>query len=180
MKIFPTTRANVIFAFQLMAHPGENPADSLRAVRAALQAAGVDAVIQQADALADLRECAQRVISAIHADILPNQSAALLAKYSKDWATRRTACDGLRYHFAAPLAGLTHNNQLVDKLVRRHYLCERDRSGAWTNEAIANQFYANVHDVRQATTVLELFADQLERAALDAVEHATAKDLVHA
>lgn len=172
MTAFKNTSRKVIFAFTLAARPGDKPSDSHMMVQAALREAGAEtANMTPADAAA-LRDVAQHLLVAIDTKLLPSQRGALVAKYSKDWDARRAACDALREHFVAPLKNLIRSPAAIDKLVRKYYLVERDRSGAWSDEQIAAANHLKVHDVRQAWQVLVLYADQLERAALDALDHA--------
>lgn len=180
MTVFKNTRAKVIFAFTLAAHPGEKPSDSKMMVQAALREAGAEWDNLDPAAAAALRDVAQHTLVVIEAKLLPAQRGALVAAYSKEWAAKRDACDALREHFAAPLKNLLDNPAAVDKLVRRHYLMGRDRSGAWSMEQIAAANHAKVHDVRQAWSVLVIYADQLERAAFDALEHAIPAEVAHA
>lgn len=172
MTAFKNTSRKVIFAFTLAARPGDRPSESHMMVQAALREAGADtANLTPADAAA-LRDVAQHMLTAIDVKLLPAQRSALVARYSKDWDARRAACDILKEYFAARLNRILNSWEAVDKLVRRYYLVERDRSGAWSDEQIASANRVNVHDVRQAWQVVALYAEQLERAALDALDHA--------
>jgi hypothetical protein len=181
MDIFKSTREQVIFAFQLAAHPGEGGTEGGSYVLAALHLAGVPTPAQMtAERLAQLREHAQLVLAIIHTKLLPEKAAALLAKYSKDWPTRRTACDLLRSVFQRKVGDMIDSPGAVEKLVLRHYIQERDRAGDWDVTTIASTYHLNVHTVRQAWSVLVLHAEMWERAAMDAVEINLAQEAAHA
>lgn len=99
-----------------------------------------------------------------------HESAAIVATFSHDWQARRIACDALREHYRPVLSRTIDDRHLLEKLVTRHYIAERERGAAWDLASIAKEFTVELERVQRAAGMIAEHARTLEHAALQSLE----------
>lgn len=171
MDIFDNMAQAVRFAFCLEAY--REAGGALVLVQMALRDAGVKLALDaQPEQLAALRTQAHAISLALHADLLRVESAALTAAFSRNWDERRAAVQVLAPYYRNLLARLVDNPKLVDKLVARHYIAQRDRGTGWDLDSLSHEFKLPKSRLTRATHALDHVARQLEALALHSLREA--------
>jgi hypothetical protein len=75
----------------------------------------------------------------------------------------------LQNHYHVQLSHLIANPQLVDRIVSRHYIAERDRGQGWTFEGIAAEFNIGFVKLQNAIAALEKLDSEIREEALAAI-----------
>lgn len=177
MDIFETTAQAVRFAFVL----GQYVGDSSSMVRVALADAGITLPAPTSkEQLIEIRDYA-RDLRATIGNLLGYERASLTAAYSRNWPERRAAAEALTQFHARLLTRLLANHTLIEKLVTRHYIAERERGANWGLQDIANEYKAAGDKVKRAARLIDENARKLEAVALDSLQHAmNRKEPAHA
>lgn len=129
---------------------------------------------------AELATLAKRTLLHLRADLLDLERASLVAAFTRDELERRAAVTVLSPLFRELLRHLECAPELVDKLLRRHYIPVRERGPAWELPAIADQFKAARDRVARASQEIDKRARALEQAALEALAAAMQREVSHA
>lgn len=183
MDVFRDITQALRFAFTLEQYPAEPGAAHGSMVRLALSEAGItlsrEAVARHATS--EYHEYAADLRTAVRSALLPYEASSLIAMYSRDWAERRRAAETLASFHARLLSGLIDDNQLIAKLVTRHYIAERERGSSWALHDIAAEFNVSRERITRAARHIESHARQLDTVALQAADRfMRTKELAHA
>jgi hypothetical protein len=166
MQIFNDTTHALRFAFALEHQPDAmSELTSVRMALAELGAAALRNVPWHHDPGA-LRKQGQDLLHAVNGNLMRYEAATLIARYSRNWEDRRKAVVSLHSYYRTPLARLVDDFQLMERLVTRHYLAERDRGAGWSLAAISEQFGASKERLVRASEVIVNHAEHLEKSAL--------------
>jgi hypothetical protein len=168
MKIFDSYQQAVKFAFLLGTGPETPQISHEQQVRMALREAGtnVPAVLLDAPTLRMIGQFGAAVLGAVALGMMSTERAVLTAHYSTDWEERRTVTAWLQNHYHVQLSHVAGNPQLVDRIVSRHYIAERDRGQGWTVEDIASEFKIGYNKLHKAIALLEKLDGEIHENAL--------------
>lgn len=163
MKIFKDYAQAADFAYGLEAHPGEGGASHASMVKLALTNAGVNVpgVLLDAPTLDVIGEFGESLRVAVLLGMPRYEAKALIAVHSLDWQAKRASVEVLKPFFRGALQGMANDARLVDKLVARHYLAQRDRGTGWSIEEIAREFGAGLGRVTNLDTAVVTIAEHL-------------------
>lgn len=163
MKIFSGYPQAASFAYGLESAPGEGGASHASMVKLALTNAGVNVpgVLLDAPTLDMIGEFAEKLRMAVLLGMPRYESKALIAVHSHDWQSKRASVEVLKPYFRGALSGMAGDARLVDKLVTRHYLAQRDRGTGWSIEEIAREFGAGLSRVTNLDTMVVTIAENL-------------------
>lgn len=172
MKIFSTYTQALRFAFALQAAPGEGGASHASMVKLALNQAGADVpgVLLDGATLGMIGQFAAQLRDAVTLGLPRYEGLALVATYSHDWDARRAAVDVLQPFFRAPLRHVADDPKLVDKMVTRHYIAQRERGEGWGIDDIARELRVAVTRVANLGATIETIARGVEEEALAMLE----------
>lgn len=157
MKIFDDMKQAVKFAFLLGTGPDTPQISHEQQVRMALREAGsnVPGVLLDALTLRSIGKFGADLLGAVALGMMSTERAVLTAHYSTDWEERRTVTAWLQNHYHVQLSHMAGNPQLVDRLVSRHYIAERERGKGWTIEDIAQDFNIGIKKLLAVVALLE-------------------------
>lgn len=99
-----------------------------------------------------------------------HEKSALVALYSPNWELRRIAANELRDHYRPLLSRTIDDRHLLEKLVARHYIADRQRGTSWALRSMAHEFGIEYERLVKAADTLAEHAKALEHAALQSLE----------
>lgn len=168
MKIFDDFKQATKFAFLLCTGPETPQISHAQQVLMALREAGSKApgVLLDAPTLAMIGRFGAELLNAVELGMMSTERAVLIAHYSTDWEERRTVTAWLQNHYHVQLSHVAGNPKLVDRIVSRHYIAERDRGQGWTVEDIAAEFKIGFHKLLKAIALLEKLDTEIHENAL--------------
>lgn len=181
MHIFTNPDQALRFAFILDEYPGDLASPGLM-VRAALHEAGIDRLQLNLNIVPheQVRAETERIVKLVReGDLLQYERAALIVHYSRNWDDKRAAAAKLAPYFYQGLRNVIDDTKVIDKLVARHYIAERERHGSWALPSIADQFTISYNRILQANEFVGRTARQLETAALGSVRRLLEMESVH-
>lgn len=116
-----------------------------------------------------LAEDAEQVVAEV-LSLQRHESAALVASFAQNWESRRIAADTLRDHYRPLLSRTIDDRHLLEKLVARHYIADRQRGTSWALRSMAHEFGIEYERLVKAADTLAEHAKALEHAALQSLE----------
>lgn len=168
--IFTVTKQRLRFAFAFIHLSPESSSVTGRVLVAANEVKVQPTLGQSLTATPDkLAEDAEQVVAEV-LSLQRHESAALVAAYAQNWESRRIAADTLRDHYRPLLARTIDDRHLLEKLVSRHYIADRQRGTSWALRSMAEEFGIEYERLVKAADALAEHAKALEHAALQSLE----------
>lgn len=98
-----------------------------------------------------------------------HEAAALIASFCANWEARRLATGVLHEHYRPILSPKISHYRLREKLVTRHYIAERERTGGWSIASLGREYGVDKDHLERADVILAEHAKTLEKAALQSL-----------